>query len=79
MIFRCDVIGEREVLDFPNNQAEVPDQQPVEAPVAEGAEDRPLLDEMIARMQEAQDERANGSHSRSQRTAGSSRQQDGKS
>lgn len=56
------------------------DQQPDEGAAENGGE-RPLLDEMIARMQQEHDERAgvaNNNQARSQRIAGSSRQQEGR-
>lgn len=68
------------MLDFPNDQVENANQQPDEGAAENGGE-RPLLDEMIARMQQEHDARngaANNSQARSQRTAGSSRQQEGR-
>jgi len=53
------IAGEREVLDFVADQAEAQEQQqPAEGSANGAAEDRPILDEMIARLQQDHDERA---------------------
>jgi len=53
--------GDREVLDFPNDAANDVGSPP--PAMVNGVEERPILDEMIARMQQEQDERAAGGSS----------------
>jgi len=53
--------GDREVLDFPNDAANDIGSPP--QAMVNGIEERPILDEMIARMQQEQDERAAGGSS----------------
>lgn len=48
--------GNREVLDFPNDAANDVGSPP--PAMVNGVEERPILDEMIARMQQEQDEHA---------------------
>ena len=55
--------GNREVLDFPNDAANDVGSPP--PAVVNGVEERPILDEMIARMQQEQDERAGAASSSS--------------
>jgi len=55
--------GEREVMDFPNDAANDVGSPP--PAMVNGVEERPILDEMIARMQQEQDERSAGGSSSS--------------
>jgi len=56
-----ELAGDREVLDFPNDAANDIGSPP--PAVVNEIEERPILDEMIARMQQEQDERAAGGSS----------------